>query len=352
MQNRKEPRLVFGEGRISGALSVLLGASSCIAVLCFHFPEYLTTPELRRVYPIEILRGTLLAGMLAAALLGGMSIWLSRSPRLGFLGMALALLAEWMGGAHVELDSFEEPLVSFGFDWLVIALLANSAIFIFIERAWPHRPEQLTFRPEWRLDLVYYAFNHVMVGTVLLVTTAFSEGLFGWAVHDGLQLAVRQQPLPMQLLEVLIVADLFQYAGHRAMHELPTLWKFHAVHHCPVAMDWLAGSRMHFLEVLFVRSTVLLPIFLLGFDEAAINGYVIWVGIQSVLIHANTGITFGPLEGWLASPRFHHWHHAADAEAIDRNYAAHLPAIDRVFGTFLDSGSRWIKTLWIPTQIT
>ena len=55
-----------GEGRISAAIAVLLGACSLLAVLCFHFPEYLTTPELRASYDVALLRNLLRAGMLAA----------------------------------------------------------------------------------------------------------------------------------------------------------------------------------------------------------------------------------------------------------------------------------------------
>ena len=333
--------LRFGQGRISGALGIFLGALSVLAVLCFHFPEYLTTPELRRAYPVEILRWVLLAGMILAVLFGGLSLFLSASKRLGFAGIALALVAEWLGGAHVEVDAFESPVVSFGFDWLVLALLANSLVFVFIERVWPLRPEQLTLRREWRLDLAYYAFNHVMVGVVLLATTYFSATLFGWAVNDRLQALIRSQPVWIQFVEVLFVADLTQYAGHRLMHESPRLWRFHAVHHCPAQMDWLAGSRMHFAEVLFIRSLVITPVYLLGFAESAINAYVIWVGIQSVLIHSNTRIPFSWLSYLFVTPHFHHWHHAADAEAIDRNYAANLPALDMIFGTYVGNRGSW-----------
>ncbi len=333
--------LRLGEGRISGLLAVFLGALSVLAVLCFHFPEYLTTPELRRAYPVEMLRWVLLAGMLAAALLGALSLWLSPSKKLGFAGIALALLAQWLGGAHVEVDDFESPVVSFGFDWLVLALLANSLVFVFIERVWPLRSEQLTLRSEWRLDLAYYAVNHLLIGVGLLTTTFFSETLFGWAVHDGLQAAVRAQPGWLQLVEVLVVADLVQYAVHRLMHENPWLWRFHAVHHCPARMDWLAGSRMHFAEALLVRALVITPVYLLGFAESAVNAYVIWVGIQSVLIHSNTRIPFGWLDALVVTPHFHHWHHAADAEAIDRNYAAHLSFIDGLFGTRVGERGRW-----------
>lgn len=333
--------LRFGQGRISGSLGVFLGALSVIAVLCFHFPEYLTTPELRRAYPVDVLRWVLLGGMVLAVFFGALSLFLSPSKRLGFTGIALALAAEWLGGAHVEVDAFESPVVSFGFDWLVLALLANSIVFVFIERVWPLRSEQLTLRREWRLDLAYYAFNHVMVGVVLLATTYFSETLFGWAVNDRLQALIRTQPVWLQFIEVLFVADLTQYAGHRVMHENPRLWRFHAVHHCPAQMDWLSGSRMHFAEVLFIRALVITPVYLLGFAESAINGYVIWVGIQGVLIHSNTRIPFGWLGHLFVTPHFHHWHHAADAEAIDKNYAANLPVIDMLFGTYVGNQGRW-----------
>jgi lathosterol oxidase len=160
-------------------------------------------------------------------------------------------------------------------------------------------------------------------------------------VNQDLQSLIRSQPAWLQFVEVLFLADFVQYWAHRMMHEHPRLWNFHAVHHCPAQMDWLAGSRMHFGEVLFTRSVVILPIYLLGFAESAINAYVIWVGIQAVLIHANTSLPFGRLEYLFATPHFHHWHHAADAEAIDRNYSAHLPLFDMLFGTYVGYRDRW-----------
>ena len=330
----------FGEGRISGAIAVFLGACSLLAVLCFHFPEYLTTPELRATYDVALLRNLLRAGMLAAVVAGSIAVAFGRSKR-GFLGIALALAAQWLGGANVEVGAFEQPVISFGLDWLVLALLANTLLFVAIEQLWPLRRDQHTFRSEWKLDMTYYVFNHLMVSVILLVTTMFSERLFGWAVNDTVQGWVRAQPVWLQAIEVLFVADLAQYWGHRAMHEHPRLWNFHAVHHCPAEMDWLSGSRIHFLEVLFTRSTVITPIYLLGFDPIAINFYVIWVGIQGVLIHSNTSLSFGPLRYLFTTPHFHHWHHAADAEAIDRNYAANLPVLDMIFGTYVDNGGRW-----------
>ena len=36
----------FGEGKISGWISVTLGSLSVLGVLCFHFPDFLTTPQI------------------------------------------------------------------------------------------------------------------------------------------------------------------------------------------------------------------------------------------------------------------------------------------------------------------
>jgi sterol desaturase/sphingolipid hydroxylase (fatty acid hydroxylase superfamily) len=60
-----------------------------------------------------------------------------------------------------------------------------------------------------------------------------------------------------------------------------------------------------------------------------------------VLIHANTSLRFGPLRYVFATPHFHHWHHSADADAIDKNYAASLPVLDMLFGTYADHPDRW-----------
>ena len=81
--------------------------------------------------------------------------------------------------------------------------------------------------------------------------------------------------------------------------------------------------------------------------------YIIFAGFQAGLIHSNIRWDLGPLKYIFCSPRYHHWHHSSDEEAIDKNYVAHLPAIDWIFGTFYmprDSGvwPRRYGTIGIP----
>lgn len=39
----------------------------------------------------------------------------------------------------------------------------------------------------------------------------------------------------------------------------------------------------------------------------------------------------------IVTPAFHHWHHAADVAADDRNFGMFLSVWDRLFGTALDT---------------
>ena len=63
--------------------------------------------------------------------------------------------------------------------------------------------------------------------------------------------------------------------------------------------------------------------------------------LSSTFIHANVGWRFPFLEKWLVTPRFHHWHHGIEDEAVDVNFAIHFPLFDRIFGTHFLPPDRW-----------
>lgn len=73
--------------------------------------------------------------------------------------------------------------------------------------------------------------------------------------------------------------------------------------------------------------------FLLGFSPTAMAIYVGFYQVHSVLLHADTRLSFGPLEAIFTPPRVHHWHHADQAEAYDSNFGSQLVIWDKMFGT-------------------
>ena len=95
----------------------------------------------------------------------------------------------------------------------------------------------------------------------------------------------------------------------------------------------MAGSRLHMLELIFTRVSILGMLYVLGFSKPAMDIYIILVGFQAVFNHSNVSLPWGPLKYVIVTPDFHHWHHSSDRVALDRNYAAHFAFLDYLFGT-------------------
>jgi sterol desaturase/sphingolipid hydroxylase (fatty acid hydroxylase superfamily) len=106
-------------------------------------------------------------------------------------------------------------------------------------------------------------------------------------------------------------------------------------------MDWMAGARMHFLEILTLRGKTVIPMFVLGFSQEAMNTYIFEVYLYATFVHANLRWPFPLIENVLVTPRFHHWHHGIEGEAVDVNFAVHFPLFDRLFGTYHLPKDRW-----------
>jgi sterol desaturase/sphingolipid hydroxylase (fatty acid hydroxylase superfamily) len=313
--------------------SALLGALSLFGVLCFHYPELLTSKEFRAVYSETFARNLLLAGLVVAFALGTLAILRDRNKRVALIGVGGATLAVLFGGTNVQFDGIGKTPYSLGLDWFVISLFFSALVFVPLEHYLGKRRIS-PLRPGWRTDVAYFFMSHVLVQFILILVTASTSTIAGLAAFPVLKNAIQSLPVWAQFLIAVFVADLAQALLHRAYHNVPWLWRFHAVHHSSREMDWLAGSRIHFVEIVLTRSAVLLPLLILGFSTSAVNAYVILVGLQAVLAHANLGIRFGVLEYLLVLPRYHHWHHARHKDYLDVNYAIHLPLVDMLMGTF------------------
>ncbi|MEQ1594176.1 MAG: sterol desaturase family protein [Casimicrobium sp.] len=330
-----------GHGLVSGVIALSLAILCFLGVLAFHFPEYLTTPQLRKSYNVDVIRIIMLA---ALAISGGISLvnvifgrarWLSA---FAFLLVALTLL---LGGHKVPVNDFADNTPYIGLDWFILDLLGSSLIFIFIEKLFAHRKDQPVFRAEWQTDFHHFIVNHMIVGFVLLATNLMVHKFFGWAASDGIRGWVQGLPFWAGVLLIVLVADFVQYWTHRAYHEVPLLWRLHAIHHSAKSMDWLAGSRQHIVELIITRTLVLAPIYVMGFSKEVIDTYIVIVGFQAVFNHANVSVRLGPLRYLIVTPNFHHWHHSQDQAALDRNYAAHFAFLDYIFGTAVKSDQLW-----------
>jgi sterol desaturase/sphingolipid hydroxylase (fatty acid hydroxylase superfamily) len=228
--------------------------------------------------------------------------------------------------------------------WLVLLII----IFIPLEKLWPQHKQKF-FRPAFFIDLGYYFINSLL--TARLVVTLMAN--IAWALHSivpsEVQYWAAELPFGIRLMAALFVGEIGFYWGHRWAHEIPLLWRFHAIHHSAEQIDWLVNTRAHPIDMAFTRLCGFLPLYVLGFVQPLGNKVdllPVIIALMGIIwgffIHANLRWRFGWLEYLIATPCFHHWHHTNDGqEFINKNYAAMLPWVDKLFGTFYLPNKQW-----------
>lgn len=221
---------------------------------------------------------------------------------------------------------------------LTVWLGLLAAIFVPLERLFAVE-KQRVFRAQWLTDLAYYFLNGLSLSLLLAVPAAFIAAVAHALVPVQVLAFTASLPLGVRVAMGMAVGDFGSYWGHRWSHEIPLLWRFHAIHHSATEVDWLTNTRAHPVDLLITRFCGLVPLFALGFAQSSQAGdplpeLVTVIGtVWSFFIHANLNWRFGWLENLLSTPGFHRWHHTNDAMR-DRNYAAILPLIDRLFGSY------------------
>ncbi|HEY2131451.1 MAG TPA: sterol desaturase family protein [Acetobacteraceae bacterium] len=195
--------------------------------------------------------------------------------------------------------------------WLVLL----AAIFVPLERLGAVRPHRL-FRKQILTDLRYYFLGGLVLPLLLVLPVA----AIVWMLHgvvpgDVLALAVGL-PLWVRLPATLVAGEIGFYWGHRWTHEIPLLWRFHAIHHSAEQLDWLVNTRSHPLDLMFTRICGFIPLYLLGLalpmagPAAQLPLLIVLVGpAWGFFVHANLRWRFGWFEWLIATPAFHHWHH-------------------------------------------
>jgi len=331
----------FGEGKISGIISIFLGLMSFLGVFCFKYPEWLTTPEFREIYTGESMKILLTAVIIASLFFAVVSFMLSKKKKWALIGIVFCISTIVLGGFDVNPRAVGETKYHLGLDWLVLDLFLMAVIFVPIEMVFPKRKDQKTFHDEWRTDLIYFVVSHLLVQFFGVITQKPATLFFGWMGLSGLHESVQSLPFIVELLFAFFITDLFQYWTHRFFHNHSFLWRFHSIHHSTENMDWLAGSRTHFVDIFVTRSMAFVPLYIFGFSTITFNVYVIFMAIHAVLIHSNTRINFGFIKYIFATPQYHHWHHCKNPKHYGKNFATIFPFIDKIFGTYYLPKDEW-----------
>lgn len=258
------------------------------------------------------------------------------------------------GKATIETQPMTAPTPA----GLLIGLAVLFVVFRLLERLQPAVRRTPLRRPGLSTDLAYWfatpLVGHYAVGAAVLVcVAAFAHIAYGRVVEHEILAGfgpLSRLPGAVQALAMLVAADFIGYWVHRLFHRR-RLWKFHAVHHSSVALDWLSSVRAHPLNDLVTRLATTLPLLALGFAPAAAVGVAPVFALFAILLHANLEWDFGPLKGIIASPVFHRRHHSIEPDAQHKNFAGLFPLWDRLFGTYFMPIGRRPQHFGTPTPV-
>lgn len=219
-------------------------------------------------------------------------------------------------------------------DPVFLLLIGSYSVCLLWEMAWPRRPERSGLAGRWvsnfGLTLIGQGLAHALQ-TVTLLAAA-------WVAQSG-GTGLLEQTSAGWFAALLVTAFCFElvgYALHVAMHEVPLLWRFHAVHHSDTDLDVFSTYRHHPGEQIFV-SLFSVPIVLALAPPASVLLAVQATRMAvNIFSHANIHIP-EPIERvlrrFVVTPDFHRLHHASELRFTNSNYGATVPWFDYFFGT-------------------
>ncbi len=215
----------------------------------------------------------------------------------------------------------------------LLVLILLFVIVVPVEKLYPRHKGQKIRRPEVGTDMAWALLAPLMapVGGAVALTVAIVS--FAWLPGLAIRPLVAMIPPAIAPFVGIALFDLAIYWLHRWSHEVPLLWRFHAVHHSTEKLDWVSGFRNHPVDGALVAPPF---VFLLaaGFSPEFSGVLVVIQVVIGLFLHANTRIMLRPLHKIVMTPEFHHWHHANEADAFNHNYSVFLPLWDLIFGTY------------------
>ncbi len=252
-----------------------------------------------------------------------------------WLGFPLLLLGGLALGAWLLGEGVRGELVVAGLS------VSGALALLGLERLIPYRPEWNRSREDIGLDATHTFFSMALVPKLCeAATLTASYAAAAWLARTvGASLWPTGWPLLAQVALAMPITEFGSYWTHRLMHEVPLLWRLHAVHHSAPRLYWLNAGRFHPLDTILSYPAQVLPLVLLGAGPEVLALFSVFTSLHGMSQHANVDVRLGPLNRLFSMSELHRWHHARDVALANHNYGSNLSVWDTVFGTwFLPRG--------------
>ena len=194
----------------------------------------------------------------------------------------------------------------------------------FLERTYPASASVAHELRRITRNLAFWPLNLLLSVFVVLPVSRLAADHALWAAPD----------MPARIIFDLIVLDVFLYWWHRAMHEVPLLWRFHKVHHLDRHLDTTSAIRFHPGEIFLSVFARALVIMLLAIPFTSVVVFEALVLVAAFFHHSNWRLIKKierPLAVVFVTPSFHWVHHHAKRADTDANYGTLFSFWDSLF---------------------
>ncbi len=195
-------------------------------------------------------------------------------------------------------------------------------------------------RGSLRTNLGLWAVDAIVTG---LLCGACVCTAAGWATGAGLGvLNAAAAPLWIAIPTTVLGLDLVSYVWHRANHVVPTLWRFHRVHHADPSFTVSTALRFHPGELVLSLPLRLLAVVALGAPVVGVIVFEALFAVSNLIEHGDIDVTLGlerRLAATLVTPALHRFHHTRAGAERDHNFGTILVLWDRLLGTYRPNSS-------------
>jgi sterol desaturase/sphingolipid hydroxylase (fatty acid hydroxylase superfamily) len=217
--------------------------------------------------------------------------------------------------------------------WLSPLFLIVIPILLIFTVLFPADFSQRIWSRGLRQDLLWSAIKTTLAALILTAYTSFlnyiCEQYFAWMKFE---LAL-EWPIFVRAFLIYTVADFLYWLRHVALHKVPGLWHFHAIHHSQREMNPFTIDRVHPVEYLITLNIWFIPMFVLaGSIDVVVGLYLVRRGYDA-FVHSNIRTNLGPLKYLLVTPQSHRIHHSRSVQHYDTNFGAILSIWDFLFRT-------------------
>jgi sterol desaturase/sphingolipid hydroxylase (fatty acid hydroxylase superfamily) len=187
----------------------------------------------------------------------------------------------------------------------------------------------------WFTNLSLVALN---AGVVRLAVPILPVGLSLMLRERGCGiLAVVTWPDWIEIVLALLMLDFVIYLQHLLFHFMPTLWRFHRMHHTDLDIDVSTGNRFHPLEIVISTGIKLAAVWLIGPPVVAVVAFEIVLNASAQFNHGNIRMPT-VIDRWLrlfvVTPDMHRVHHSVLVRETNSNFGFNVPWWDHLFGTY------------------